>query len=162
MEDVNWDVVSAVSNIILSFLTFVGLMITLYFSLRNTFYKLKVTFDITKDQWQMKVINKRNIPVSLMIYGFTYKNEENRHIGISYVRPSRDNKRLEWNDTKRHKVFTMVLNEYLSDKGFKSGDTVQLHAVAKTEDGKIYAKKAGKFVVGEFQLNIKNDITSVH
>lgn len=57
-ENMDWNIVSALSNIILSILTFVGLMVILYFSLRDTFYKLKSSFDTNRDQWQMKVITR--------------------------------------------------------------------------------------------------------
>ncbi|MFJ7933697.1 hypothetical protein [Sporosarcina sp. NPDC096371] len=144
LEQINWDIVSAISNIVLSALTFIGLMITLYFSVRNTFYKLELAHDVSRGHWKMKVINKRNIPVNLMIYGFAYKNNQNRYISISVEYPLRNNSKLEWNDAFRHSLTESEMSELLLSQKFKEGDKVQVYACAKTQDGKMYANKIKK------------------
>lgn len=140
MENINWDVVSALSNIILSLLTFVGLMITLYFSVNNSFYKLKLVYRI-ENNWTMKVINKRNVPVSLMTYGFMFKNDEGRELLIEgYLQKGKD-ARLNWNEVVRYTMTEDDIRHKLFDLGESESRLIMIYAYAKTEDGKMYKRR---------------------
>lgn len=143
MEDVNWDVVSAVSNIILSFLTFVGLMITLYFSVKNSFYKLKLEYRINQN-WTMKVVNKRNVPVSLMAYGFMFRSDDGRELLIEgHVQKGKD-ARLNWNEVVRYTMTEEDIRHRLFELKESEDRLIMVYIYAKTEDGKTYKKRTKK------------------
>ncbi|MEV9639492.1 hypothetical protein ABZ756_02190 [Mammaliicoccus sciuri] len=139
-EGVDWNAISAISNIILSLLTFIGLMITLYFSVKNSFYKLEISYQID-DKWRMKVVNTRNVPVNLMACGFVYKDNENRFISVSkYIVPP-DKKRLEWNQVVRRITTEVDLQNNLYEAKLPLDKSVLIYAFVKTENGKMYKKR---------------------
>lgn len=163
-EDIDWDVISAVSNITLSILTFIGLMITLYFSVNNSFYKLKIDYRI-HDDWQMKVINKRNVPVHIMTYGFMYKNKEGKELLIGGKVLKSDAKRLDWNEVVRFSMSKVEIQNKLFDLGESEGRLIRIFAYVKTEEGKMHRKRLQKISPikeQEVKLTLNKDWATKH
>lgn len=143
-ENVNWEAVSAVSNITLSFLTFLGLMLTMYFNTRK--YKLSIEFKID-NKWRMKVINKRSIPVHLTAMGFMAKTKEGRELILSDSNSSTKKRHIEWNDAQSIEVGEGEIHKKLLKVDYKENEKVWIYAFAITRDGRKFKKKVKKLVL---------------
>ncbi len=142
MSNLNWEAISAISNIVLSIFTFVGIMITLYVSISNSYYKIKIEFQL-RDKWTVRITNKRNVPVHIRNFGIMYTNDQGKDMLIAGENCGEDS-RLGWNEAKRFLMLESEVSHKLLELGEPEGKVITAYAYVKTDDGKYYKKKMTK------------------
>ncbi|WP_077705490.1 hypothetical protein [Virgibacillus dokdonensis] len=159
---VDWNAITAISNISLSVLTLLALAVTLYTVRVSNFPKGELLFRKEKRLYQIRFVNKRNVPIIITEIGFYIKMKKDKKINVL----SRDTKRvkLEWADTKGFTKSKREIDLKLFKAGYSTGEKVIIVLFAKTTTNKLYTKKV-RHIVGntdiELSLNKATEVTGI-
>lgn len=147
----DWTVVTAVTNIVLSILTLIALLITVYTVRINSFPKGKVMHqtkgDSLSNQYQIKLVNKRSVPITISHRGFYVIKDKGKPVLISESKI----KKLEWSDYDYFSINEEFINEKLLKMGHKIGIEVKVFGFFKTSANKTYKIKITHLVKENYE-----------
>ncbi|MFD2446395.1 hypothetical protein ACFSO7_20750 [Bacillus sp. CGMCC 1.16607] len=128
---INWDAISAISNIMVVIATFITLLVTVWITIRNTTPRGKVRVALSNQFVNIHFINSGVVNITLLIGGIAKNNitDTGNPNGLMF-----DNieiiKTLLPTENYHWKVSKISLSEKLIEKGnLKIGDTVKLKAI---------------------------------
>lgn len=146
-----WSIIGVLVNIVLATLTFFAVCISLWTVITNSYHKGKIYFKVNNDstpkKYEIKLYNKRIVPITIISRGFYLEDNDSKPL-LSW---SNEKVKLEMSDVSYFKTNINAINTELIKKDFENGDKVIIYGYFQCANGKRYQKHI-KHVVSNSSL----------